>query len=179
MSLRLFAAIEIPDETAARLLPLQKGVLGANWRPREALHLTLRFFGEIDEPDAEELDHELGRIRISPFDVALSGAGWFGGERPSALWIGVQDNPALDALALACERAARRAGLEPETRNFVGHVTLAYCRGTGPLDAAKFAQRLALFKAEPFPADRFFLYSSWSGKHVSTYVAEAEYPLER
>jgi 2'-5' RNA ligase len=178
MSLRLFAAIEVPDETAARLARLQKGVLGAAWRPREALHLTLRFFGEIDERLAEELDHELGRIRSSPFDVVLKGAGWFGRDRPSTLWVGVADNPPLAALAEACERAARRAGLPPETRGFTAHVTLAYCRGTGPEDAAKFAQRLALFHAEPFLADRFVLISSWPGKRVSTYVAEAEYPLE-
>jgi 2'-5' RNA ligase len=177
MSLRLFAAIEVPDETAERLLPLQRGVLGASWRPREALHLTLRFFGEIDERLAEELDHELGRIRVAPFDVALKGAGWFGGERPSTLWIGVAESPSLGVLAQACERAARRAGLPPETRNFAAHVTVAYCHGTGPEDAAKFAQRLALFAAEPFLADRFFLLSSWAGKRVSTYVREAEYPL--
>nr|NIR59801.1 RNA 2',3'-cyclic phosphodiesterase [Gammaproteobacteria bacterium] len=76
MSLRLFAAIAVPDEIADRLAPLQRGVQGAAWRPREALHLTLRFFGEIDERLAEELDHELGRIRIPPFEVGLKGAGW-------------------------------------------------------------------------------------------------------
>ncbi len=177
MSLRLFAAIAVPDEIADRLAPLQRGVQGAAWRPREALHLTLRFFGEIDERLAEELDHELGRIRIPPFEVGLEGAGWFGRERPSTLWVGVADNPPLAALAEACERAARRAGLEPETRSFAAHITLAYCKGTGPEDAARFAQRLALFRAEPFLADRFFLMSSWSGKRVSTYVPEAEYPL--
>lgn len=175
--LRLFAALDIPDETAARLKSLQKGVLGAAWRPREALHLTLRFFGEIDERQAEELDHELGRIASQSFDVTLKGAGWFGKERPTALWIGVAENPALKTLAEACERAARRAGLPPEPRGFVPHVTLAYCKGTGPEDAARFAQRLALFEAEPFLADRFFMKSSWPGKKVSDYVAEAEYPM--
>jgi 2'-5' RNA ligase len=175
--LRLFAAINIPDEIAERLKPLQKGVLGAQWRPREALHLTLRFFGEIDERRAEELDHELGRISACAFDVTLKGAGWFGKERPTALWVGVAENPSLVALAEACERAARRAGLPPEPRGFVPHLTIAYCKGTGSEDAAKFAQRLALFQAEPFLADRFFMMSSWPGKKVSDYVEEAEYPL--
>lgn len=177
MSLRLFAAIDIPDEIARRVKSLQKGVLGAAWRPREALHLTLRFFGEIGEPQAKELDLELGRIGQLGFDVTLKGAGWFGGERPTTLWLGVAEDPGLDALAAACERAARRAGLPAEPRPFIPHLTLAYCKGTGPEDAAKFAQRLALFEAEPFLADRFFLYSSWPGKRVSDYVPEAEYPL--
>ncbi|MBK8544651.1 MAG: hypothetical protein IPL62_14550 [Caulobacteraceae bacterium] len=59
MSLRLFAALSIPDHIAERLLPLMKGVGGAKWRPRENLHLTLRFFGELTEPVAEYLDSEL------------------------------------------------------------------------------------------------------------------------
>jgi 2'-5' RNA ligase len=151
--------------------------MGAQWRPREALHLTLRFFGEIDERQAEELDHELGRISSSAIDITLKGAGWFGKERPTALWVGVAENPTLAALAEACERAARRAGLPPEPRGFVAHVTLAYCKGTGPEDAANFARRLSLFQAEPFLADRFFMMSSWPGKKVSDYVEEAEYPM--
>jgi 2'-5' RNA ligase len=177
MSLRLFAAVPIPDEIAARVKPLQKGVMGAAWRPREALHLTLRFFGEIDERLAEELDHELGQVRSQSFDVTLKGAGWFGRAQPSTLWLGVEDNPSLKTLAERCERAARRAGLAPEPRSYTPHLTLAYCKGTQIEDAAKFAQRLAMFRAEPFLVDRFHMYSSWPGKTVSRYVPEAEYPL--
>jgi 2'-5' RNA ligase len=177
MSLRLFAALPVPDEITARVKRLQKGVMGAAWRPRQAMHLTLRFFDELDERQAEELDHELGHVRGTSFDVTLKGAGWFGRNQPSTLWLGVEDNPSLMALAAACERAARRAGLPPEPRSYTPHLTLAYCKGTQIEDAAKFAQRLAMFRAEPFLADRFFMYSSWPGKKVSTYVPEAEYPL--
>jgi 2'-5' RNA ligase len=177
MSLRLFAALDLPDETADRLLALQKGVRGAKWRPREALHLTLRFFGEIDEPTAEELDHELGEIRKQSFEVTLKSAGWFGRKDPGVLWIGAAENEALKALAAAVERAARRVGLGKPDHGFTPHVTLAYCKATPVEDAMKFAQRLALFEAEPFLADRFFLVSSWPGKRVSDYVHEAEYPL--
>ena len=66
MSLRLFAALSIPDDVAAQLLALMKGVAGAKWRPRENLHLTLRFFGEITEPVAEDLDAELESGRMPP-----------------------------------------------------------------------------------------------------------------
>ena len=177
MSLRLFAAIDLPDDVAEQIRPLQRGVAGAKWRPREALHLTLRFFGELDERQAEDLDHELGEISAPAFDAQIKSAGWFGREQPGALWLGLAENPALASLAAACERAARRTGLPPEPRAFTPHVTLAYCKGTGADDAMKFAQRLALFETEPFLVDRFFMFSSWPGKRVSTYVAEAEYPL--
>ncbi len=94
MSLRLFAALAIPDHFAERLLGLMKGVPGAKWRPRDNLHLTLRFFGELTEPVAEDLDSELEAAtqRIGPFEVRLKGAGSFGGADPHALWVGAAEN---------------------------------------------------------------------------------------
>ena len=111
MSVRLFAAIAMPDDVAERLLALQRGVPGAKWRPRENLHLTLRFFDQVSEPVAEELDAELSLVaeEAPPFDLQLKGAGAFGGADPHALWIGAAENAALKQLAALCERAARRA----------------------------------------------------------------------
>ncbi len=177
MSLRLFAALAIPDSVGSQLARLQRGVPGADWRPTDNFHITLRFFGDIDERTARDLDDELGAVSVDAFAVQLAGSGWFGGAKPHALWIGVEANAALSTLAAACERAARRAGLDAESRNYTPHVTLAYCRGIDPSAAAVFAQRTNLFRAEPFHADRFFLLSSWSGKGPSQYLAEAEYPL--
>ena len=48
MSLRLFAALPIPAEIAARLTPLQTGVPGARWSPPDNFHITLRYFGACD-----------------------------------------------------------------------------------------------------------------------------------
>ena len=180
MSVRLFAAIALPDHVAERLLPLMKGVPGAKWRPRENLHLTLRFFGEVTEPVADDIDAALGEAAEANarFDLTLKGAGAFGGADPHALWIGAADSEALTKLAADCERAARRAGLRPEPRKFAAHVTLAYLSGA-PLDRVRaFEQRLGLFEAPTFRVDSFGLYSSWVRKAApSLYRLEAEYPL--
>lgn len=177
MTIRLFAGLAIPEAQADRLQALQRGVLGAAWRPRDAFHLTLRFFGEIDGRVADDLVGELDAIRVPPFEIALQGAGWFGRQAPSALWIGVTESEPLRDLARACERAARRVRLEPDSRPYTPHVTLAYCRGTQPDDAAKFEQRLSLFRSDPFEVDAFALYSSWLGKGPSSYVVEDEFAL--
>ncbi|HVY84953.1 MAG TPA: RNA 2',3'-cyclic phosphodiesterase [Caulobacterales bacterium] len=180
MSLRLFAAIALPDDVAERLLALQKGVPGAKWRPREALHLTLRFFGEVQEPLAEELDAFLAEIaaRTAPFTLQLKAAGSFGGRDPHALWIGAEESPALTKLAAGCERAARKLGLKPDPHKFTPHVTLAYLTGA-PLDRVQsFESRLGLFQARPFAVERFILYSSWTKKTgPNLYREEAEYAL--
>ncbi len=109
--------------------------------------------------------------------LTLSGAGWFGSSEPTALWAGVEANEGLTRLAERCDRAAKRVGLSLDKRKFRPHVTLAYCKGTPLQEAAAFAEKHALLKLGPFWADRFHLYSSWSGKGPSRYVSEAEYPL--
>lgn len=180
MSVRLFAALDLPDDVAERLMALMKGVPGAKWRPRENLHLTLRFFGEVPEPVADDIDAALGEVgeANAPFEMQLKGAGSFGGADPHALWIGVRDNAELTKLAKDCERAARRAGLKPEGRKFAPHVTLAYLNNA-PIDRVQaFEQRVALFETRPFRIDRFGLYSSQVRKSApSHYRLEAEYPL--
>jgi 2'-5' RNA ligase len=180
MSLRLFAAVDLPDDVAERLLALMKGVPGAKWRPRENLHLTLRFFGEAPEPTADDIDAALGEAAESnaPFELQLRSAGSFGGAAPHALWIGARESAELTKLAKDCERAARRAGLKPEPRKFTPHVTLAYLNNA-PLDRVQaFEQRLGLFETRAFRVERFALYSSQVRKSApSLYRLEAEYVL--
>ncbi|MBI1251412.1 MAG: RNA 2',3'-cyclic phosphodiesterase [Alphaproteobacteria bacterium] len=180
MSLRLFAALDLPDEVADRLMPLMRGVPGAKWRPRENLHLTLRFFGEVHERIAEDIDAALDEAaaRCAPFDVQLKGAGAFGGADAHTLWIGAAENEALARLAAHCERAARACGLKPEPRKFTPHVTIAYLAGA-PVDRVQaFIARCNLFQSASWRVDRFALYSSVVRRNApSIYVAESDYAL--
>ena len=180
MSLRLFAALEIPDDVAERLIALMRGVPGAKWRAREHLHLTLRFFDEVQEPVAADLDAALEEVGqgTAPFELQLRGAGFFGGADPHALWAGVSPNTALKALAADCERAARRCGLKAEARKFTPHVTLAYLKGAMLERVVAFEKRVALFQSRPWVADNFVLFSSHVRKNApSLYREEAVYPL--
>jgi len=180
MSLRLFAALSIPDDIAERLLALNHDLPGARWRPRENLHLTLRFFDEVAEPIADEIDFELGQIAdvTAPFEVQLKGAGAFGGADPHALWVGAAESPALKKLAADCERAARRVGLKLEKHKFTPHVTLAYLSNVELTRVHAFEARLGLWQTPPFRVESFGLYASFTRKSApSLYRLEAEYFL--
>jgi len=177
--IRLFAAIGMPAETALALARRQTGLDGARWRTAEQLHLTLRFFGELREDLARDLDAELAGVAAAPFDLVLEGVGAFGeGKDLHTLWAGVADNPALTRLAKACETAARRAGLKPEARRYRPHVTLAYLRHADPDKVAAWIQANNLLKSPPICVDRFGLYSSFLGGEGSQYRLEAEYGLQ-
>jgi 2'-5' RNA ligase len=176
--IRLFAALSIPEEIAAALARRQSGVEAARWRPREALHLTLRFFGEIREDIARDLDAELTALHARPFEITLSGVGAFGeGPDIHVLWAGVEASEPLSRLAKACETAARRVGLKPDTRIYRPHVTLAYPRHPDPAEVAAWIQAHNLMKSPPIRVGSFGLYSSFLGSEQAHYRLEAEYPL--
>ncbi len=176
--LRLFAALHVPPEIGEGLARRQHGLEGARWRPLEALHITLRFFGDVREDTAEDLDLELQGIAGAPLDLTLENVGSFGeGRDIHAVWAGVQDNAALRQLASRCEAAARRAGLKGETRLYKPHVTLAYLSGADPVAVAEWIQANNLLLSPSFRVESFGLYSSTLGRSGSVYTLERDYPL--
>lgn len=177
--LRLFAALALTPDIGEGLLRRQTGLDAARWRPLEAFHVTLRFFGEVREDVARDLDGELAGIAQGPLDLELEGVGAFGeGADIHAVWAGVSENAELRHLAKSCEIAARRAGLKPDTRSYKPHVTLAYLRHANPDDVARWIQANNLLRSPPFRIETFGLYSSWQTKEGSVYRLEAEYPLD-
>ena len=176
--IRLFAAIAIPEEIGTTLLPRQDRLPGARWRPLEALHITLRFIGDVPENLAGDLDAELTTVGGGPLELSLAGVGAFGeGADIHAVWAGVEENEGLKRLARTCEIAARRAGLKAETRAYKPHVTLAYLRRLDPAEVAAWIQANNLLRTEPFRITSFGLYSSWRSDQGSWYRLEREYPL--
>ena len=176
--IRLFAAVPVPAEIAAPLARRQQGLDGARWRTAEQMHITLRFFGEIREDQARDLDAELSILGGGPFAITLAGVGAFGeGPDINAIWAGVEESPELRRLAKACETAARRTGLKPDTRNYRPHVTLAYLKRAEPDKVAAWIQANNLLKSPPIWVDRFGLYSSFLASDGAQYRLEAEYGL--
>lgn len=176
--IRLFAAIAIPAEIGEGLARRQQGLPGANWRPTDAFHVTLRFVGEVSEAVADDLDAELNVVSGEALALQLEGVGAFqDGDDIHAVWAGVAENPALRQLARRCESAARRAGLAPDKRVWKPHVTLAYLRRAAPDRVAAWVQGHNLLKSPPFRVASFGLYASHPGHDGATYTLEREYPL--
>ncbi|HYJ81561.1 MAG TPA: RNA 2',3'-cyclic phosphodiesterase [Allosphingosinicella sp.] len=132
---RLFVAIRLPPPVRTRLLELMGGVAGARWQSEDQLHLTLRFIGEVDRHLARDVDAALSSVRHPAFSVHLNGLGVFDrrGE-PVTLWAGLTPHEPLRALHKKVDQALVQAGLEPERRAYLPHVTLARLpRGSGSI----------------------------------------------
>jgi len=175
--LRLFVGIEFPPELKLQLSLLCHGVSGARWVDPGNLHLTLRFIGEIDEGLAHDIDAALVRVKAKRFTLQLAGTGIFGGNKPRALWVGVEPDPALLGLRDKIEQALIRTGLEPEQRRFSPHVTLARLRDPEIDKLAAFLAAHSRFRAAPLAVELFSLIASFPTKAGSVYEDQADYPL--
>jgi 2'-5' RNA ligase len=176
--IRLFVGLPLPETVRERLGMLASGVPGARWVPFENLHLTLRFIGEVDGPTAGQLAEALDRIEAEAFDLALAGVGCFASRRRArVLWAAAEPEPALAHLYEKVESALVRAGCAPEGRKFKAHVTLARLKDSPRGRVGPWVEANNLFRAGPFRADAFVLFSSTLGREGSVYAQEAVYPL--
>lgn len=174
--MRLFVGLELPEALREPLVALCGGVSGVRWVPPLNLHLTLRFIGEASRDVAEEVDHALAGIRMTPFELALAGAGLFTRSgRTTALWAGVARSERLERLQAKVETALQRAGLAAERKRFQPHVTLARADGVPEPVLARWVQQHNLLRTEPVTLTHFTLFSSLLGKDDPVYTAEVDY----
>jgi 2'-5' RNA ligase len=176
--MRLFVALDLPWEVKEDLSELSCNIPGARWVPTDNFHLTLRFIGEANRLQAEEIDLALASLRGRSFSFSLCGLGWFEKNgRANTLYAGVERNQDLARLQAKVETALHRVGLPPDRRRFTPHVTLA--RMDVPVTPALTSFVLAnnLYRSAPIRADNVTLFSSFLGKDQPTYTPEAEYAL--
>jgi 2'-5' RNA ligase len=134
--MRLFIAIEVPEETKRAMAEAQARLKGsgvkANWTRAEGIHLTLKFLGEAPEESvggvlaalAQAVEGQ-GRFRLT-----VGGAGVFPNEKnPRVVWVGVSGElEKLAGLQVRVEEQMVRLGFQPEDRSFTPHLTLGRIR---------------------------------------------------
>jgi 2'-5' RNA ligase len=174
---RLFTGLEVPASVASAIALARGGVPGARWIEPSDYHVTLRFVGDVDQRAAHAIAETLDEIRRPPAVVQFECLSWFGGDKPRALVARIRADSTLVELQAEHERRFRRIGLEPETRKFTPHVTLARLRGVKPRAVAGYLAVRGGLAVDGFTAQRFVLYSSRDSVGGGPYVVEAAYSL--
>ncbi|MEX2450650.1 MAG: RNA 2',3'-cyclic phosphodiesterase [Rhodospirillales bacterium] len=177
--MRLFIGLALPREVRLALAAVQYGLPGARWVKPESLHMTLRFLGDVDRGQAEDIDSALADIVLPSFDLECSGLGCFETKgKVRALWTQVSKSCALKRLQEKLESAVVRTGFEPERRKFKPHVTLArFKNGSSNERIGMFLENHNTLHVGPFTVDRFTLFRSHLGREGSVYESLVEYPL--
>ncbi len=130
---RLFLAFDLEEQVCTRLLAVKPALArllpAARWCRREALHLTVKFFGTLPLTMVSDIDCAVHAALEghAPFTCALEGLGGFPSlALPRVLWAGVGDGRAqVCAVADDLLQALDACGFGREERGFTPHVTLA------------------------------------------------------
>lgn len=174
---RLFVAIRPPENIRDLLIDVMDDGSDFRWQADEQLHLTLRFIGEVERPQANDLAEALSRIQFPQFELRINGTGRFEQRSGGALWAAVEPKVPVAALAAKVERVCQQAGLEPERRAFHPHITLARWKGRRSREVEDFLARSRGLLSEPFTVDHFILFESRLSRHGAHYEEVANYPL--
>jgi 2'-5' RNA ligase len=128
---RLFVAINLPEDDKRRLGDalgmLATHDIPVRWAEPESLHITLKFLGEVAEPDVPAVSAALQQAVTGhqAFDVVLEGLGAFPSlSRPNILWVGASNPRALGQLQESIESQLERVGFEREGRPYRAHITV-------------------------------------------------------
>ena len=174
--IRLFTALEVPDEVADCLTPLQRGLHSARWVARENLHITLRFIGAVDERMAGEIDDALTGFKAKPFFLQVTHLGSFGDSKKArSVWAGLAPSEPLDHLNAKIERLFQQLGLPADKRKFTPHITLGRVRDIHNGDVATWIEEMGKLECPPFEVTRFVLFSSQTRAEGAVYTPERYY----
>jgi 2'-5' RNA ligase len=138
--MRLFVGLALPDEIkdelAALIERMRAAAPDAKWVPRDNLHLTFSFLGEVGEERVPAIADALRGAAASvrgPIPTRLHGTGAFPSPRRArVVWVGLDDGEGrIGKLAEAVATAVEPLGYPKEKRPWTAHLTLARLRVPG------------------------------------------------
>jgi len=130
--MRAFIALRLPENILSSINKIQEDLkqyrLPVRWVLSENIHLTLKFFGNISESEAESIGIAMCDCAgcCSPLMLSAKGIGVFPSvARPRVIWAGLSGQISLllsfqDTL----EKRLEKSGFKKEERPFKGHLTI-------------------------------------------------------
>lgn len=187
MKHRLFAAIDLPDQVASRVVRLQTELdkLGVPivWEKPKQLHLTLVFMGRLPDEDAARVRGMLVNtarafrshtLRIGDLDTL------YNRHELSILFLQIIDLEG-ELVSLQKELARRVDEVTPQPRQkFMPHITIGRIRKSDPTQVKHQLDKLADVEIDSlgeFTVDKVHLYESFLSKSGASYIKLASFNL--
>lgn len=157
--MRLFLALDLPDDLRDALAALRSEIPGARWVPPENLHVTLHFLGDAAPETAKALAADVTKLAFGAVPLVPAGLDVFPSlRRPNVLVLRLEMNAALAALHAEAAALVRRHGFVSEARPFRPHATVARLKTPDMAALRAFMQRPV--SLPPTVASRVTLYES-------------------
>jgi len=139
--LRVFLALEISPSVKEYLQGIIKimasRITGVRWVKSEGQHITLKFFGELDEAMVENIRTRLLSIedKFEPFEATIKGIDAFPNKRRARVIVVTLEKGVDIAKAIFndIEVALLPLGFEGEKRDYTPHITLGRRKEQSPI----------------------------------------------
>jgi len=139
--LRVFLALEISPTVKEYLQGIIKimasRITGVRWVKSEGQHITLKFFGELDEAMVENIRTRLLSIddKFEPFEATIKGIDAFPNKRRARVIVVTLEKGVDIAKAIFndIEVALLPLGVEGEKRDYTPHITLGRKKEQSPI----------------------------------------------
>jgi len=188
--MRLFIAIDIDEKNMVALNDLQKQLRAkanvkagdVKWVTAKNIHLTLKFFGEVEEdklPEICKITEDVASSHES-FELSLESVGHFGGKSATVLWVGAcAGTEEMLQLQKDLEEKFASAGWPAEERPFSGHLTLARIKNPkAGFKIAQLAQQYKNFELGVLSVDSINVYKSQLTPDGPIYTLLGNYKLK-
>jgi len=158
--MRCFLAIELNKELREELIRIQNELepfIDAKFVEPENLHLTLKFFPNVDEKDLKDMIKSLKDMHFSKFPVYLESIGFFPNESLIRIvWVGLRSERIKELHDLIESRLENFS----KDNNFESHITLARVKKINNKEG--FLKKIEKLKinALSFEVNEFFLKKS-------------------
>jgi len=131
-SMRTFIAVKldprIKEKLNSMVIQFKKISSGIKWVRPEAMHITLKFLGNIEKQKADQITEVMDHISQyhESFQLACVGAGTFPqkSRNPKVIWAGFNEYQSLKTLHSEIETELEKIGFSREKRSFHPHLTL-------------------------------------------------------
>ena len=125
---RCFVAIDFPDEVIKEVARVQEVLRNLKFTGKttelENIHLTLKFFGEINSEKLEKVRRKLREVNFGRMELKLGNVGIFSYRgKPGIVWIKILGNGIYE-LQERIDSVLSEIGFKKEER-FMGHLTIA------------------------------------------------------
>lgn len=185
--IRTFIALDITPKSRPLAYGLSQKLMEAgadvNWEPQEKMHITLKFLGDILNPETVDICRLVQQTvaPFAPFVFRLCGASAFPRvDKPRTVWMGVDEGgDEITALARAIDAVMQTQGFPRELRRYTPHVTLGRVQRTTPAlaDLSRLIEQYDAYDGGKTFAQSVTVYASHMARTGSSYTVLATAPL--
>lgn len=128
--IRAFLAIDLDDDLKPKINKIIRQFKQINTKIKyvelENLHLTLKFFGDIDTNGLNLLENAISNVlnEFKPFKINIAGCGAFpNNNHIKVIWVGIEDDTILKDLHDRLDKEFARIGFDKD-KKFSTHLTV-------------------------------------------------------